>query len=82
MIVETVTGSKYEVTNTTLRRLNQGEQSLPLRKDDQALEVTMWIAKPEVGREMVALLAGVNDDPNISTLRRTSAVTTTEGTMS
>lgn len=82
MIVKTATGSKYEVTNTTLRRLNQGEQSLPLRKDDQTLEVTMWIAMPEVGREMVALLAGVNNDPNISTLRRTSTVTEIEGALS
>ena len=73
--VGTATGSRYLVTDDSLRRLNVGERSVPLRKDDQAMSVLVWVRRPTIGQSMVALLTGVSDDPDIGTLRMTSAVT-------
>lgn len=52
LIVVTETGSVYEVTDQTLKRMHVGKASQPLRQDGDTLQIVQWILAPKMGCRM------------------------------
>ena len=77
LIVHTESGSVYEVTDTTMKRMYMGKMSQPLRQDGETLDIIQWVIRPEVGKRMLVglkpLFPPQFPDPNV-TFRFTSRV--------
>ena len=77
LLVRTESGSTYEVTDQTIKRLRPVGRGA-LRQDGETLNVVMWVTPPIVGKRMhvgLSVLSPPQFDGANTTFRLTTPVT-------